>query len=82
MSYALLTTSVNVSSSMGAILGNILVYPFHVSSHERFLRDSGKDRNVVALQYAIVFICNLGVLFFLPLLPRGKKETQAGVPHN
>ena len=76
ISYALLTTAVNASSAIGGILGNLLVYPFHVSGAERYLRDSHRDRVVVALQYAIIFLCNISLLLLLPLLPAGKFEVQ------
>ena len=75
--YALVTTFSNCGLSFGSILGNFIVAPFNVSGSERFDRDSEEDRNIVAIQYAIIFMCNLASLLFLPLLPKGKKETQA-----
>ncbi len=64
----------NSSLSIGAILGNFLVLPFQVSKPDLFLEDSVDGRGQVAIQYGIIYLFNLAVLFGLPLMPSGKVE--------
>ena len=76
IAYALMTTTSNASMSIGSLIGNFAVYMFHVSEHGKYTRDNTNDRNIVAANYAIIYLLNACIIFLLPILPKGKKDTQ------